>query len=148
GAGAATTGRAQDTRTVTEPKMPGACVVLRATLAPVADTTLAEADERRLDTDRIQRAIDGCAKGQAVVLRADGANRAFLTGPITLRAGVALVVDSNTILFASRNPRDYDLEKPGRCGTVDATGHGCRPLITGERTPGASLMGPGTIDGR
>ena len=37
--------RAQDTRTVTEPKFPAACATLTAELTPVADTTLAEQDE-------------------------------------------------------------------------------------------------------
>ena len=41
---------AQDTRTVAEPKVPIACATLTAALTPVADTTLAEADERKLDT--------------------------------------------------------------------------------------------------
>jgi polygalacturonase len=41
---------AQDTRTVTEPKVPAACATLTAELTPVADTTLADADERKLDT--------------------------------------------------------------------------------------------------
>ena len=50
---------AQDTRTVLEPTVPAACATLAATLVPVGDSTLAEADEGRLDTERIQRAIDG-----------------------------------------------------------------------------------------
>jgi polygalacturonase len=121
---------------------------LRAALAPVGDSTLVESDEARLDTERIQRAIDACAAGRAVVLRADGAKRAFLSGPVRLREGVTLLIDSGTILFASRNPRDYDLPNEKRCGTVDERGRGCRPLITGDRVAHAGVMGPGTIDGR
>jgi polygalacturonase len=138
---------AQDRRTVTEPTIPPSCTVLRAALVPVGDTTLTEADERRPDTQRIQRALDGCAKGKAVVLEADGDKRAFLAGPLELRTGVTLVVGDKAVLFGSRNARDYDLE-PGRCGTVDERGHGCRALITAERATGAGVMGPGTIDGR
>ncbi len=145
--GAAASAPAQDTRTVTEPKRPPVCTTLRAALVPVGDSTIAESDESRLDTPRIQRAIDGCGAGKAVVLRTDGTKRAFLSGPLQLRQGVTLVVDSQAILFASRNPRDYDIE-PGRCGTVDERGRGCRPLITAERAPHAGVMGPGTIDGR
>lgn len=140
---------AQDTRRVTEPTFPAPCTVVSATLVPLADTTLADADERQLDTRRVQLAIDRCASGHGVVLKANGAQRAFLIGPITLRRGVTLIVDTNAIVFGSRDPREYDL--PGearRCGTVDQRGHGCRALITADRAMGASVMGPGTIDGR
>jgi len=52
--------QAQDTRQVTEPVIPTArCAVLPANLTAVdSDKTLAEADEGKLDTTRIQRAID------------------------------------------------------------------------------------------
>lgn len=138
---------AQDTRTVTEPKVPNACTVLRAALVPVGDTTVAEADEARTDTRRIQEAMDHCAKGSAVVLHPEGTHRAFLSGPLELRDGVTLVVDTGAILFASRNPRDYDIT-PKSCGIVSEKGHGCRALINGERVTGTAVMGPGTIDGR
>ena len=59
------TARAQDTRTVTEPHIPAACVAVTAELIPVADTTLADADEGKLDTKRIQSAIDHCTAGPA-----------------------------------------------------------------------------------
>jgi polygalacturonase len=147
---AGTLGRAaagQDTRTVTEPVLPPACTTLDATLATVADSTIADADEHRLDTERIQSAIDGCAAGHAVVLRANGATRAFLAGPIALRAGVTLVVGPRAILFASRDPRLYDLT-PGSCGTVTKQGHGCRAFITGDGAKHAGIMGDGAIDGR
>jgi polygalacturonase len=138
---------AQDRRTVVEPTIPAACVTLTAVLTPDADTTLTAADERRPDTERIQRALDGCAKGGAVVLAADGARRAFLTGPIQLREGVTLVVGPRAVLFGSRDPRDYDL-RPGSCGTVTKEGRGCRALITAERAAHTGVMGEGTIDGR
>ena len=138
---------AQDTRSVTEPVRPAACALLPAQLSIVDDSTVAAADETHDDAARIQRAIDGCRAGQAVVLRADGGKRAFVTGPLLLRAGVTLVVDSTVTLFASRDPRAFDLE-PGLCGTVDAKGHHCKPLISGQRAPNAGVMGPGTIDGR
>ena len=137
---------AQDARTVTEPRRPAACAVLTAELTPIADTTLAEQDERKLDTQRIQGAIDGCGRGRAVVLKAVGNARAFLIGPITLKAGVALVVDTNAIIFGSRDAKVYDMD--GRCGTVDEKGHGCRPLISSDKANGVAIMGPGTIDGR
>jgi polygalacturonase len=137
---------AQDARAVTEPTVPPACTVLTAELTPVADTTLADADEHRLDTQRIQHAIDHCGVGRAVVLRAAGAKRAFLSGPVTLARGVTLVVDTAAVLFASRDPKEFDID--GRCGTVDRKGHGCRPLIASENVNGVGVMGAGTIDGR
>jgi polygalacturonase len=139
---------AQDTRHVTEPKIPAACATLTAQLAATENKkTLADADEGKLDTGRIQKAIDGCPKGQAVILKADRANNAFLTGALDLRAGVALVVDAGTILFGSRDPQVYEV-RPGSCGTVTPTGKGCRAMINGADVAGAGVMGDGTIDGR
>ncbi len=144
-----TLARAQDSRTVREPVIPHACVTLTARLEPVGDSTLPEPDEGKLDTERIQKAIDGCPKGQAVRLSTDGARRAFLTGPVRLRGGVALWVDRGAIVFASRDPALYDLPgTPGRCGTVDAEGHGCKPILTAVDAAGAAVLGEGVIDGR
>jgi polygalacturonase len=134
---------AQDTRNVTEPVIPRACVVLTAQLPEHLST----ADEAKPDTARMQDALDHCPAGQAVELKSEGANRAFLSGPVQLRKGVTLLIDANTTLYASRNPRDYDIT-PGKCGTVDKTGHGCKPLIAIDHVSGAAIMGDGTIDGR
>ena len=93
------TAYAQDTRTVTEPVFPTSCVALTANLSSLNRRTLAEADESKLDTQRIQRALDACTPGQAVELKADGAHDAFLSGPLDLRAGVTLRVGAKAILF-------------------------------------------------
>jgi len=53
---------AQDTRKVVEPQFPPACEVLTARLAAPGGT-LSDGDERRPDTARLQKAIDGCAPG-------------------------------------------------------------------------------------
>jgi polygalacturonase len=137
---------AQDTRMVTEPHIPAACVTLDADIVAVHGA-IANKDERRLDTERIQRAMDNCAAGKAVVLRSKGANNVFLTGPLTLRSGVTLVVDANTALVASRDPRVFDLA-PGSCGVVTDRGHGCKPLLTGDGVQDSGVMGAGSIDGR
>ncbi len=151
---------AQDTRTVTEPKIPPACVTLDADVAS-NHGVIALADEQKLSTARIQDALDHCAQGEAaapdagsssmgsksVVLRAHGKKNVFLTGPLALRPGVVLVVDKNTALVASRDPRLYDLS-PGACGIVSAHGRGCRPLITGDGAVNAGIMGEGSIDAR
>ena len=48
---------AQDTRTVTEPKIPPACVTLEADVV-ANHGVIADADEQKLSTTRIQDAID------------------------------------------------------------------------------------------
>ena len=147
--------RGQDTRTVTEPKIPPSCSVLTARLTSHG-SALPDLDESKSDTGRIQQAMDRCKAGQAVELKAAGGNDAFLAGPLELRSGVTLLVDKGTILFGSRNPRDYDVA-PGLCGTITEkrypytqgiSGHGCKPLIGGKDVTGAGVMGDGIIDGR
>jgi polygalacturonase len=138
---------AQDTRQVVEPSIPPACVTLTAHIARAA-TSIAPEDEDKLDTARIQAALDACPAGHAVVLeRASARTDAFLSAPLDLRRGVALVVERGAYLFASRNPRDYDLQ-PGVCGTITEAGHGCRALLNGDGVSGAAVMGDGAIDGR
>ncbi|MGB6900399.1 MAG: hypothetical protein WBE12_17515, partial [Candidatus Acidiferrum sp.] len=137
---------AQDTRIVIEPVIPPVCANLVAQLSS-SDSTLSASDESRPDTQRIQEAIDHCPQGQAVRLQANGALDAFLSGPLQLRTGVTILVDPRTVLFGSRNPRDYDLSA-GSCGILDHQGHGCKALINGEHANNAAVMGEGTIDGR
>jgi len=137
---------AQDTRKVVEPRFPPACEVLTARLAAPGGA-LADADERRPDTARLQKAIDGCAPGKAVELKPEGDRQIFLSGPLLLKAGVTLLIDGNAALFASRDPRDYDLT-PGSCGVVNERGHGCKPFLLAENAPGSVIIGDGAIDGR
>jgi polygalacturonase len=137
---------AQDTRHVVEPHFPTACVTLPAHIS-ASGGLLTATEERQEDTTRIQQAIDHCGTGHAVELRSSGKAHIFLSGPLQLRPGITLLVDSGTVLYASRNPRDYDLT-PGSCGVVDKRGHGCKPLITADHAPGAGVMGNGVIDGR
>ncbi|MGB9458574.1 MAG: glycosyl hydrolase family 28 protein [Bryobacteraceae bacterium] len=138
---------AQDTRKVVEPSIPPACATLYAKIGRAA-TSIAPGDEGKLDTARIQAALDACPGGRAVVLeRASERNDAFLSGPLQLRRGVALVVAGGAYLYASRNPRDYDL-RPSVCGTITQEGHGCQALINGDGISGAAVMGDGVIDGR
>lgn len=136
----------QDTRIVSEPHIPPVCKTLDAQLTTV-NMGIAEADESKLDTDRIQQAIDFCQPGTAVELRPTGTRNAFLSAPIKLKPGITLLVSANTTLFASRNARDYDLS-PGSCGKVDKAGHGCKPLIHVDKAHDTAIMGAGVIDGR
>src|SRR6187455_102864 len=112
---------AQDSRVVKEPVIPPACVSLPAALVSVGDTTVAASDESKLDSPRIQQAIDQCGAGKSVRLVASGAKRAFLSGPLQLRAGVTLVIDSGVTLFASRDPRLFDIT-PNACGILSTAG--------------------------
>ncbi len=136
---------AQDTRKVTEPTIPHICRSLDAELSAVGET-LSEADETKLDTARIRQAINQCGPGTAVELRVKGTRNAFLSAPLELQQGITLLVARGVTLFASRNPRDYDIT-PGTCGTVDNSGIGCRPLIS-VPVHDAAVMGDGVIDGR
>ncbi|HXS11405.1 MAG TPA: glycosyl hydrolase family 28 protein [Acidobacteriaceae bacterium] len=136
---------AQDSRTVTEPTIPPVCATARAQLA--APHGIEPADETKLDTGRLQSAIDSCAPGKALELAADGAKNAFLSGPLELRKGVTLLVDKGVTLYGSRNPDDY-ATRPGSCGVVNYERGGCRPLIHASHADGAGIMGEGTIDGR
>jgi polygalacturonase len=146
-----TTLLAQDTRTVVEPVIPPFCAKLEAHLTSINDgqyNTLAAADESKLDTERIQKAIDFCGKGKAVALEAHGTTDAFLSGPLQLREGVTLVVDKGATLFESIDPQVLETS-PGSCGVVDsAPGRGCKPLIMADHVSGAGVMGDGVIDGR
>ena len=140
------TAAAQDMRRVSEPRIPtNICVSLLAQLA--APQGIAPADEQKLDTARIQKAIDGCHSGSAVELVRDGYRNAFLAGALNLKKGVVLLVEKGTTLYASRDPKDYELHV-GSCGTVNDAKKGCKPFINVKRGHGAGIMGDGAIDGR
>jgi polygalacturonase len=136
---------AQDTRQVTEPVIPPSCKVLQADLK-ATHNALAEADETKLDTQRIQSALDTCTPGKAVELRSGGEHNAFLSGPLELREGVTLLIDKGVTLYASRNPRDFDVV-PGGCGISGSESRPCKPLIS-INVKNAAVMGDGAIDGR
>jgi polygalacturonase len=139
---------AQDRRDVTQPTISPVCTTLGASVSAVKNNTgLAEADEQNSDTQRIQKAIDACSPGHAVELRASGEHNAFVSGALYLRGGVTLLVDANTVLFASRNPREFDAA-PGACGVVDHNGRGCKGLINADHATNSGVLGDGVIDGR
>jgi polygalacturonase len=166
---------AQDTRVVTEPKLPPVCVKLEAHLLGTEGqlrTGDGKSGERSVDTARIQKALDTCGAGKAVELTshvgalAGMAGNAYLTGPLDLREGVTLLIDKGITLYGSNDPQDYDVAKgdePRLCGTsmprpkdlplfslnVAAKPRGgCRALINVDGAKNAAVMGEGTIDGR
>jgi polygalacturonase len=127
--------QAQDSRTVTEPVMPPSCAVL--TPGPAGSD----------DAARIQAALDKCAAGHALHLATANGERRFTSGPLTLRRGVTLAIDAGATLYASTDPMAYD-RGAKTCGTIDANGKGCRPLISVDDVTGAGIMGEGEIDGQ
>jgi len=139
---------AQDTRNVIEPFFPQLCTTLDSQLQ-TSGRSLAPADEQKLDTARIQRAIDKCGRGRAVLLRVDETNNAFLSGPLELKPDITLIVGPGVTLFASRDPALFAVS-PGSCGVVShSTGsRGCKPLISVDHAPDSAIMGDGVIDGR
>ncbi len=89
-----------------------------AQLRAVSDK-VAEADEGKLDTERIQTALDKCKPGMAVELKPASGNNAFLTGPLEMRTGVTLLVDEGVTLFGSRDAAVYEVEgRRGDAGVV------------------------------
>ena len=127
-----------------EPVIPPACATLTATKnAPGGVLT----DEAVLDSPQIQAALTACTAGQAVRLVADSTHNAFLSGPLSLKSGVTLWIDTGVTLFASRNPRDFDA-KAGQCSLGTGGASNCFPLIAANGTTGAGVMGEGTVDGR
>ena len=158
--------KAQDTRQVSEPTIPASCVHLPAQLRSVSDK-LAEADEHKLDSARIQAAMDKCKPGMAVELTPANGNNAFLSGPLEMRSGVTLLIDEGVTLFGSRDAAEYEVKgegvTPGLCGTIAAGAPpavfpapqrpapargGCRPFISIMDAKNVGIMGDGVIDGR
>lgn len=137
---------AQEAGMAVEPFFPPFCSTVDAQLKATGNT-LAPADEQKVDTARIQRAIDRCGKGRAVKLRVNEEMNAFLSGPLVLKPQVALVLDRGVTLFASRDAALYD-RTMGSCGVASDVTAGCKPLISVEKADGVAVMGDGTIDGR
>jgi polygalacturonase len=139
-------GLGQDRRTVVEPKIPAVCITLHARLRLHGGKLRAD-DESKLDTARVQQALDGCTLFKAVELAGGTGSDAFLVGPIQIPAGITLLIDHGATLLASRDPRLYDV-RAGSCGVVDDQPEGCRAVITVSHAPHAAIMGEGLIDGR
>jgi polygalacturonase len=137
---------AQDARKVVEPSFPLLCSTVEAQLQ-ANGMSLAAADEQKLDTARIQSAIDRCGRGRAVRLRVNDDKNAFLSGPLLLRPDVSLILDRGVTLFASRDATLF-ARTPGSCGAVNDGPAGCRPLISVDHANNAGIMGDGSIDGR
>jgi polygalacturonase len=131
-----------------EPAIPSPCSTVSATKTVAVGAATTDADETSLDTAAIQSALDACPAGQSVRLAADGDKNAFLAGPIQVRSGKTLWIDTGITVYASRNPRNFDA-KPGSglCGTA-ASNSACTGVFNMTASTNAGLMGKGTIDGQ
>lgn len=127
-----------------EPTIPQPCATILAVKSVGTD---GKPIDETLDTERIQAAIDTCPAGQAVKLTSDGANSAFVSGPLFLRSGTTLWLDVGTTLFSSRNPRDFDYVAD-LCGGNGTGNSSCKALINAVKIDHAGVVGAGTIDGR
>lgn len=123
---------AADRRNVVEPELPK---TVCATLAPVKDN-----DNDQL---RIQAAINGCPAGDAVRL----VGGSFTSGPLVVRSGAYLWLDSGAVLLASTDPAAYD-RGAGLCGHLGGQGNGCRPFILFSGDNGGGVIGDGEINGQ
>ena len=73
-----------------------------------------------------------------------GGNNAFLSGPISIPTGVALLVDPGVTLYFSRNAQDYDkVQGVHTCGTVSAASNtaSCQNLISITNANNPGVMG-------
>ncbi|ASK95461.1 endopolygalacturonase [Xanthomonas campestris pv. merremiae] len=137
-----------DARAVAQPAIPSLCQpALKASQTPNGRLFEAALESAPPDTTTIQAALTACKNG--AVLLTSGSGNAFLTGPLTIPAGVTLVVDQGVTVYGSRNPADYG----SGCGSAGSKSGSCLPLI-GIKGANAGVMGirtggrQGTIDGR
>lgn len=142
-----------DSRTVNQPVLPSICSTLFATLQTSNRTFTTAEETNPPDTARIQTALNNCTPGSGtpsvgVALAASGSNNAFLSGPLTLPAGVILVIDGGATLYGSNNPANYQISGKPTCGTVQSSDGGCNPLITAKGANSGVMGSGGIIDGR
>ncbi|MEN6607112.1 MAG: glycosyl hydrolase family 28-related protein, partial [Bryobacteraceae bacterium] len=108
----------------------------------------ASGDDRNLDSEPIQRAIDDCARlGGGEVRFPRGVYR---VGTLHLRSNVSVVLEEGSVLRGSEDLDDY-LEPLTRNGVDKShfvSGTGSRRLfLYGDHVENVSIRGKGTIDG-
>jgi polygalacturonase len=139
-----------------QPTIPTTCRSVSATLSTSNEQFPSVDESAPPDTSRIQAALNACAgTGQAIELKASGGNKAFLSGPLSIGNSEVLLVDTGVTLYASRNPKDYQISGGNTCGTITSSAvDGCKPFIALAGS-GSGLMGTssssgsqGIIDGR
>jgi polygalacturonase len=104
-------------------------------------------DGRMLNTEAIAKAIDECVKrgGGEVIVPAGGV---FVTGPIELKSGVALVIEKDATLRASDTFSDYGTPlQPSDDPLTDEFRPMVKPIIGAEGASNIAIRGGGVIDG-
>lgn len=100
-------------------------------------------DGKTLCTRAIQEAVDQCAvAGGGTVYLAAGK---WLSGTITMKSHVTLLLDSGCILLGSTNPSDYPETTSAVRSYTD--NYVRQSLIAGEDLDDIAIRGSGTIDG-
>jgi polygalacturonase len=102
----------------------------------------ATGDGQTLDSHPIQKAIDSCAEqgGGTVHLPAGR----YLTGSLSLRNNITLLLDAGAVILGSENPEDYPVIHSRWEGKHQDT---YAPLIGGNNLQNIAVLGRGTIDG-
>jgi hypothetical protein len=100
-------------------------------------------DGKTLCTRALQMAVDRCASagGGTVYLPAGK----WLSGTITMKSHVTLLLDAGCVLLGSTDPGDYPETRPAVRSYTDA--YVCQSLIAGEDLDDIAIRGSGTIDG-
>jgi polygalacturonase len=144
-----------DPRSVGQPSIPAVCSTLTATLATSNEQFSSSQESSPPDTSRIQSALTSCkGTNEAVELTGSGSDNAFLSAPLTVPAGVYLVVNAGATLYATTVASQYQSSSSDVCGTIGSSDNGCNPFIkvdganSGIEGIRNSSGSQGTIDGR
>ncbi|TXE06297.1 glycoside hydrolase family 28 protein [Seonamhaeicola algicola] len=100
-------------------------------------------DNKTVNTEAIQKAIDACNKAGGGTVVVDG--QTFISGTLLLKDNVTLKVTENTVLLGSVNPNDYPVVDP----FIDATGQFRGQCFIGAvDVENVAITGKGTINGQ
>jgi len=97
----------------------------------------AKADGQTKDTTALQHAINQCANGDGGVVHLTAGT--YISGPLTLRSHVHLVLDKGATLLGSQDMADYPIRADAPWRRVS--------LLHADRVEDIALTGAGTIDG-
>ena len=97
----------------------------------------AKADGQTKDTIALQHAIDLCAKGDGGIVHLTAGT--YLSGPLTLRSHVHLLIDKDAKLLGSVDMEDYPIREDAPWRRVS--------LLHADHAEDIAITGEGTIDG-
>jgi len=100
-------------------------------------------DGTTLNTDTIQKAIDGCSATGGGVIRFPAGR--YLTGTIRIKSNVTLRLEKDATLLGSTEARDYRNLDPFVDGSGNPLGHA---LIVAMDAENVGIEGKGTVDGQ